>query len=159
MESLLAHLTAPWASMFANSAALRTAVGFAHVGGLVASAGRAVVMDSAVLRASASERARAAALSSLAASHRLIASGLAVVILSGLLLFAADVETYFESLAFWTKMLGIVLLSVNGVVMMRATRAAERGEPPAWVRLRRTAMVSLVLWTLTTLIGAALPNV
>ncbi len=85
MESFLANLAAPWASWFANSAAIRTAVGFAHVGGLVASAGRAVVMDVGVLRAATNEGDQAHALGSLAASHRLVVIGLAVVMASGVL--------------------------------------------------------------------------
>jgi hypothetical protein len=36
---------------------------------------------------------------------------------------------------------------------------AEAGDRAARVALRRASIVSIVLWFLTTLIGAALPNV
>ncbi len=159
MDGLLAQLTAPWASLFANSAAIRTAVGFAHVGGLVVGAGRAIVTDRAVLGAAGAEETRAAALAGLVASHRTVMASLAVVIASGLMLWAADVETYLVSWAFYTKMTGLALLLVNGRVMLQATRAASRGAAGAWSTLRVTAILSLLLWTFTTLMGAALPNV
>ena len=44
-------------------------------------------------------------------------------------------------------------------MLTRAEHAAVRGEPRAWGRLRQSAVVSLALWFLTTLAGAALPNV
>ena len=51
MDLTIAHLTSHWAGWYANSASVRTVVGFAHIGGLVASGGPALVMDRTVLRA------------------------------------------------------------------------------------------------------------
>ena len=53
----------------------------------------------------------------------------------------------------------MALLLVNGVLLLRGERRAARGQIDAWPRLHHTAIASLVLWFLTTLAGAALPNI
>ena len=92
-------------------------------------------------------------------AHRIVLTGLTIAVVSGLLLFVADWDTYLVSKVFWTKMVLVALLLVNGLGLTRAEAAAVRGEPRAWIRLRRGAIVSLMLWFLTTLAGTALPNV
>jgi len=79
--------------------------------------------------------------------------------MSGVLLFGADVETFLYSRIFWLKMGLMVLLLINGLLLLRGERQAQRGEPDAWARLHYTAVASLVLWFLTTLAGVALPNI
>jgi hypothetical protein len=149
---------ADWASLYANSAVLRTALGFAHVGGLVASAGPAFVIDRAILRAArVGSATRGAHLAELEASHPFVIGGLAVVVLSGLLLFGADVDTFIHSAVFWIKMALVTLLLGNGWMLRRIGRAAAAGHHTA--PLARAAFFSMSLWTLTTLVGAALPNV
>jgi uncharacterized membrane-anchored protein len=151
------HGVATWASWFANSAALRTGIAFAHVGGLVASAGPALVTDYAVLRASRRDaQARTSALRDLVARHRWVIAGLTV---SGVMLLFADLESYLPSTAFWIKMAGVVLLAVNGSMMWHAMRAASAGRAAAWRTLRVAAVISIVLWMAITLLGTALPNV
>ncbi len=60
---------------------------------------------------------------------------------------------------FWIKMCLMALLVVNGALLLRGERRLTRGDARAWARLHQTAVVSLVLWFLTTLAGAALPNI
>jgi len=159
MAGAFGSLVSDWASLYANSSALRTAIGFLHIGGLVVSGGRAIVMDrETILAFRRSDSDRADAIHDLRASHPLVIGGLTVVTLSGLLLLGADLDSYLVSTTFWIKMGCILLLSLNGWWMVRATRAAENASS-AWPTLRQTALVSLVLWTATTLLGAALPNV
>jgi hypothetical protein len=50
-------------------------------------------------------------------------------------------------------------LLVNGALLLRGERQAARGDANAWPRLHDTAVASLMLWFLTTLAGAALPNI
>jgi hypothetical protein len=157
----LTHLTDAWAALYSDSALLRTAIGFAHVAGLVAGGGSAVVADRSILRA-ARRRADPEAreqLVRLHAMHRGVILGLGVVIASGLLLFASDVDTYVHSWVFWTKMVAVGGLFLNGAVVMAAERGAAHGHPRGWDRLVRASTASLALWFLTTLLGAALPNV
>ena len=142
-----------WGSYYANHAVLRTFVAFAHVGGLVAGGGAAIVADRAILAGvSRNDVERRLLLTSVRDTHAVVRWGLLVVIVSGVLLFAADVDTYLASQLFWTKMALVVLLMINGAALTSAERRFS------WEILRWTAIASLTLWMLTTLIGVALPN-
>lgn len=103
---------------------------------------------------------RALALSTIAAVHRPVVIGLVVVTLSGVLLFAADVDTFAGSVTFWVKMALIVALTANGLLMQRAERRRDRDgdDAPAWRQLRLTSIASRSLWLLTTLAGVMLVN-
>jgi uncharacterized membrane protein len=106
----------------------------------------AVAADRASLRAvRASPTQQSSHLRELGLVHRVVLWGLAITFASGLLLAAADVETYATLNAFWVKMGLIVLLLVNGYSMQRAERALAAGTA-AWRRLHRSAILSLVLW-------------
>jgi hypothetical protein len=155
------QLLESWSSFYSNHAALRTAVDFIHVGGLVAGGGGAISADLASITAARQDgvMARATQLQLLKRTHRIAVLGLAALFASGVLLFAADVGTYLYSRIFWVKMGLIVMLLVNGSALLRIERAAARGDRRAWRRLHVAAIVSLVLWGLTTLAGAALPNI
>lgn len=155
---MLSHLLESWNSLYANHAALRTGIEFMHIGGLVAGGGCAITADLATIR-SARSAARAMELHLLKRTHLIVALGLILLFISGLLLLAADVETYWHSRIFWLKMSLIVLLLMNGTLLLLGERQVKGGDARAWARLHYTAMASLVLWFLTTLAGAALPNI
>jgi hypothetical protein len=160
MLDQLAAAASQWTSLYSNHAVLRTAVVFAHIGGLVGAGGCAVAADRATLLALRRHEAeRRHQVEALAGTHRVVIAGLIFVIASGLLLFAADVQTFLYSRVFWSKMAMLLLLLVNGMVLTSAERRANRGEDRAWDRLRATAVVSLTLWFLITLAGVALTNV
>jgi hypothetical protein len=153
-------LLATWASLYSNSAVIRTCVLFAHVGGLVWGGGAAIAADRAILGSARLDAAgRLSALGDLRGIHRVVLIGLTSVVASGVLLFTSDVDTFLHSRVFWIKMTCVVLLLVNGFVLERAERAASTGRSHAWVHLRRTSIVSLGLWLLITLLGASLTNV
>ncbi len=157
---MLRDLLESWSSLYANHAALRTAIEFTHIGGLVAGAGCAIMVDLVTITAAAGgPAARATELQLLGQTHRIIVLGLALLSISGALLFAADVETFLHSRVFWLKMGLMVLLLTNGALLRLAEGQANRGEPRAWARLHHTAAASLLLWFLTTLAGAALLNI
>lgn len=131
-----------------------------HVGGLLAGGGCAITADLATIRAAREgAAARVTQLHVLQRTHRLVVSGLGALVFSGLLQFTADLETFLHSRVFWLKMGLFVLLLANGGLLLRGERQVTRGEPNAWTRLRYAAAASLVLWFLTTLAGAALPNI
>jgi hypothetical protein len=157
---VVTQLVESWSSLYANHAALRTAVEFVHIGGLVAGGGCAMTADLATIAAAREGvAARTTHLDSLKKTHRLIVLGLVALFVSGVLLFAADVGTFWYSRVFWLKMALIVVLLVNGALFLRVERQAQRGDTRAWAHLHYTAAASLVLWFLTTLAGAALPNI
>jgi len=150
-----------WASLYAQHAAIRTVVSFAHVAALIAAGGCAFVADRSVLATNpASRDERLTTLAVLADAHPVVLGGLTLVFVSGILLFAADVDALLYSRFFWTKMLLVALLLMNGASLVGAERDGF-GEPAdiRWARLRRAARVSLTLWFATTLAGVALPNI
>jgi uncharacterized membrane protein len=154
------YLIESWSSLYANHAALRTAIEFMHIGGLVVGGGCAITADIAtIIAVREGPAARTTQLHLLKRTHGLVVLGLVALSISGVLLFAADVETYLYSRIFWIKIGLMVLLLANGALLLVGERQANRGEPRAWARLHYTATVSLVLWFLTTLAGAALPNI
>jgi len=153
----LSKLAAPWASMYANHALLRTLVAFAHVGALVVGGGAAVTLDRTTL--SVTDARRAEVVAALGASHRVVIGSLVLVMLSGVLMFAADVDALIASRVFWIKMAIVAGLIVNGALLHAAERRAAAGDPLAWRRLHSTAMTSVFAWLAATLAGVALLNI
>ena len=148
---MLAGILDSWSALYSNHASLRTAIEFAHVGGLLAGGGSALAADLAIVRGGDPQL--------LKRTHVLVIAGLVALFASGILLFAADVDTYLYSRVYWIKIALIVVLLVNGAVLWRAERRAAAGENDAWKTLHYTAIASLILWFATTLAGAALPNI
>ena len=159
----------PWRHVFAHSPWLSTVVLFGHLGGLLAAGGLTVASDRATLRLDPDDAAdRRRHLSDLARLQRPVGCAFAVALLSGALLFLADVEAFALSRIFWTKMALVALLVANAVVSARLDKALRRdvsGAHPEAVTLRRDrrwrrrrfgAMVSAVLWFGLVLTGAAL---
>jgi hypothetical protein len=154
----LAHA---WGEYYGDHPLLETGVTFAHLGGLVLSGGIAVASDRLVLRGGGpGANERPIALAVLGTSHRAVIAGLAVVALSGILLFLADFDTFLTSWLYWAKMGCVALLLGNGLLLQRAERTlrVDAASPDGWARLRRGAVVSLTLWLLITLLGTALVN-
>jgi uncharacterized membrane protein len=152
--AVLRDFAVEWGSYYANHAVVRTLVTFAHIGGLVAGGGAALTADRGILSAAARDASeRASQLTAIHNAHAVVRAGLVTVIASGVLLFAADVDTYLASRLFWTKMALVALLVANGAALTAAERRAS------WRTLRWTAIASLTLWLLTTLTGTGLLNI
>jgi len=158
MTAVLRDLATTWGSFYANHATMRTVIAFGHIGGLVAAGGASMVGDREILSATR-RRTHDAVLTTIRKTHRLVLAGLAVVIVSGVLLFAADVDAYLVSRLFWIKMALVVALMINGAILTRVGRRVSSDPGRSWRILQWTAIASLSLWFLTTLIGAALPNI
>lgn len=155
----LARVAAPWAKVFADYKAVSAGVLFLHLVPLVVAAGAAFAADRATLRAaSAGPGERSRQLKELAAIHRVVRFGLALSLVSGVLMFLSDVETFLGSVFFWIKLVCVGLLLVNGYFMTRTEQAlAAAGENEAlWARMRTIALVSATLWLVTTLAGVVL---
>ena len=149
-----------WASIYANSASLRSMLSFAHIAGLVSGGGCALAADRATLRAfRRAPNGIAAEIHHLHGVHHVVLSGLAIVIASGVLLMLADLDAYLTATAFWIKMTLVAALFVNGSLLVRSALAAEAGDRGAGRTLRRASIASILLWLATTLAGAVLPNV
>lgn len=157
----LALAVAPWADFYNDSKVAQTVVTFGHFGGMMTAGGFALGADRATLRAVRSDAPdRQRHLQELSSIHPIVVGALAVTALSGLLMFAADLEALAVSPYFWLKIGLVGLLLLNGLVMLRAEKALAL-EPPAagkaWIRLRRASLVSLALWFAVVLAGSILP--
>ena len=159
----LVSMVAPWADFYNASKVAQTTVTFSHFGGMMTAGGFALAADRSTLRAARGETTdRDRHLRELSSVHPIVVGALGVTALSGLLMFAADLETLAGSAVFWAKMGLVFLLLLNGYAMLRAERRLEAGDPAEaryWAQLRTASLVSLALWFLVVLVGSILPNV
>ena len=158
-SSALARLAEPWNSLYSDSKVVSSAVVFLHLLPLLVAGGAALTADRATLRAargSADDRTRQ--LGDLARVHGMVLAGLALSFVSGVLLFLSDVDEYLGSPVFWVKLGFVGLLLLNGFMMTRTEKALASGgdETALWARLRTISVLSLILWTTTTLVGVVL---
>jgi hypothetical protein len=155
----ISDLADSWSSIYSNSAVIKSAVQFGHLGGLLVAGGMAIAADRATLIAhrSGHDAVRREA-DRLAALHGPVLAGLIVVVITGGLLMLADLDAYLAARTFWIKMALVVGLLVNGGFLRRFGRGAGAGEIRAFRGLAVASRVSLALWLATTLAGAVLPN-
>ena len=159
-----------WKSAYSNSKVIPAVVTSVHLIALLFGGGFAVAADRATLRVGRRGAAdEATQLAELRAVHKPVLLALVILFASGVLLAAADLETFATSPVFWVKLGLVALLLVNGFVLER-TESRLRGLSarevvPAgrvqslWRRLRTSAVLSLVLWTATLVAGTLLVNV
>ena len=161
----------PWRRVFAHSPLLSTVILFGHLGGLLAAGGLTVASDRATLRLDPNDDVdRQRHLADLAHLQTPVWIAFVVALLSGALLFLADVEAFAASRIFWTKMALVALLVANAVTSARLDAALRRdayvGSAAAesadytrrWRRRRAFAIASAMLWFGLVLIGAALAS-
>lgn len=154
----LREMADTWSSWYANSAALRSVVSFAHVGSLITGGGYAIASDLGTLRAvRRGGESVSAELERLRTAHRIVIGSLVLVIGSGLLLTLADLDAYLASTTFWIKMALVVCLLINGAALIQVTARATVDHARR-ARLRLVTMASVVLWLATTLLGVVVPN-
>lgn len=159
MAPWITGLADNWSSIYSNSATIKSAVLFGHVGGLVSGGGLAIATDRATLAAHriGIDAVRREA-DRLGGIHGVVIASLVVVLVSGLLLTLADLDAYLAAPVFWIKMALVGALLVNGVLLRWSGRAAGGGHARAHNTLVAAARASLILWFATTLAGAILPN-
>jgi hypothetical protein len=158
----LAAAVAPWADFYNASKVAQTTVTFGHFGGMMTAGGFALAADRSTLRAvNAEADDRSRHLSELAGIHPIVLGALGVTALSGLLMFAADLETLTVAPAFWVKLGLVGLLLANGYAMVRTERRLQLAPADAglWSLLRLASLASLGLWFAVLLAGSILPNV
>ena len=155
----LIHASGSWARLYADSHIVSTGMIYLHLAGLLLAGGAAVSADRATLQASREDdAARVAHLPRLASVHALVIGGLAIMMVSGVLMFLADVETFWNLRVFWIKMGLVVLLLANGLVMRRAERLASSSPARAWAGLKVTSVISVGMWFVIVLAGTILAS-
>jgi hypothetical protein len=150
------HFLAPWAHLYQHTMALQAGVTYFHLVGIVLGGGVAVAADRASLRLSPDVPDWRGELDRLAAVHRWVVGGLALIFASGLLMMLAEVETFAISEVFWIKMGLVAVLLANGYARLRVEIALRQGAVAGWRWFRRTSMASLALWFFVLLAGALL---
>jgi hypothetical protein len=157
LSALLIQTAEPWATFYNHSRVLMTLVTFGHLAGVLVGGGAAIVFDRAILRLGLEDRAEPRRhLGELSDVHRVVLFGLALTLVTGVLMLSADLEALLVSRVFWTKMGLLVLLALNGLVMLRAEGGLGRPVGGSWSRLRAAAVVSLVLWFLVVFVSTAM---
>jgi hypothetical protein len=147
-----------WSSFYGNHAAVSTTITYLHLAGLVVGGGAAVTTDRQILRAwhRGGER-RSAVLLDVAAVHAFVVGGLALTMVTGVLMMLADFDTFKGSALFWGKMGGVGLLLVNGAVLGWAERLARRTSgSKGWPILGAVSAASMLLWMATLFLGTCL---
>ena len=161
----------PWRRLYSHSTLVSTLVLFGHLAGMLAGGGLSIAADRATLRLDvAREDERRRHLADLARTNRTVIAALVVAIVSGALLFFADVEVFATSSIFWAKMALLALLIANLWLARRAERALRDDRPSGaldgapsrqdrlWRRRRGSAMASIALWFVLVLAGTALAS-
>lgn len=144
---ILIDLAHPWATLYGDSQPVSVTVTYLHFGGLLLAGGSAVAVDRDTLRADrADPGARARGLHAIRDVHRWVLAGLALTLVSGVLLFGSDVETYWGAAVFWIKMGLVALLLANGAWLRATEHRATPEDGVRWGRLRLAAGISLALW-------------
>ena len=160
----------PWQSAYSNSKVIPGVVTSIHLVALLFGGGLAVAADRSTLRVGRRGIAdQATQLAELRAVHKPVLLALVALFVSGVLLTAADLETFVSSPAFWVKLSLVTLLLLNGLVLERTESrlrklSAREIVPTAlvqrlWRRLRRSAVLSIALWTATLVAGTLLVNI
>ena len=169
MLDRLIALAAPWQAVYSGSKILPSVVTTVHLVALLFGGGLAIAADRATLRVGRHGKAHEVTqLAELRAVHRPVLVALTALFASGVLLTAADLETFISAPMFWVKLALVALLLANGVVLERTetrlrslmSRTTVPAEPVArlWRRLRMSSACSLGLWTATLVAGALLVN-
>jgi len=152
----VSQLLAGWARLYGHTPVSAT-VTYLHLVGILVGGGVAVAADRASLRLSPETLPDwRTELDRLAAVHRWVVGGLALIFASGLLMALAQVTNFGTSVVFWTKMGLVALLLGNGYARLRTEIALRQGSVAAWGWFRRTSTASLVLWFLVLLAGTLL---
>ena len=160
---VLTRLVEPWAQFYSHSKTASTIVTFLHIAPIVVGGGIAIALDRATLRLDVNDtQARERHLTELGSVHPIVLWSLVVLLLSGLGMLAADLDTFLGSWVFWLKMALIVALLANGARMTRLERALAGAAGTAgdqWRRLRGIAITSVILWLAITFAGVVLTSV
>jgi hypothetical protein len=159
----LAEIAKPWTRFYSKSDVAQTLVLFTHLAGMLGGGGVAIAADRAMWKArTATDEVRARLLAEVDAAHRPVLIGIAMAGVSGVLMTAADVETYVPSLLWWGKMAAFALLLANGAWLQSMEQRARRTPATmaaAWPRVALASKFSYVLWFAVVLGGVMLMNV
>ena len=143
-----------WSAYYGDHHAISITTRFMHLAGIVVGGGTAITADGAALRARRDwARRKDAVVAAMAEAHWVVVPSLGVIVATGLMMTAADTETFLNSRMFWSKMALFAVLVLNGAGLVAAERAAARSTESAPGVLTAVSGVSLVAWLGVLLLG------
>ena len=149
-------MTTWWSAYYSDHQLVSLLIRYLHLAALMVGGGTALAIDRVVLgtaRTRTDDRRRAA-FTAMKGSHRVVVPALAIVTASGILMAAADWDTFVASRLFWIKMVLFGLLIVNGMALVAAERAyAKSTAILMWRRVVLASGASCLLWLLILWIG------
>lgn len=157
----VSRLAEPWSKLFGDHKSVSAAMTFLHLAPLIIAAGAAVASDRATLRVCRGDVAdRARQLRERSSIHAVVLGGLALSLVSGVLLLLSDAQIYLVSIFLWIKLGLVAMLLANGFLMARTEKQLNgSGEDgPLWRRMRTLAVLSMILWLATMLAGVVLAD-
>lgn len=158
----MVELVKPWAKFYSKSSPAQTVVMFTHLAGVLGGGGLAIAADRAMWKArTATGEVRARLLADVEGVHRPVIIGLGMAVVSGVLMTAADLETFVTSPIWWAKMAAFVLLLINGKWLQTIEQGAQRTPatmPTVWSKLALSSRFSYFLWFAVVLGGVLLKN-
>lgn len=166
MERLVA-LCAPWSTLFDHSKVVSGTVTGVHIMALFIGGGLAIAADRLTLRvANTDGTGRRVQLDEVCAVHGIVLVNVILLFVSGVLLAAADVETFFGSPVFWVKLAFVAALVVNGALLTRIENSLSKRpgvdrsaiDDATWTRVRLFSRSSVFLWIATAVVGIVLSN-
>lgn len=156
----LAGLVSPWAEFYNASKVTQGLMLFGHLGGMMLGGGAALSADRATLRVHLTDDDGPRHLAELRRVHPVVLMSLGIMLVTGLGMLLADLESLATAPVFWAKMSLVAALLVNGGAMVRIERGLTLAGDRAgrrWALLRRASIASLSLWFLLVLLGSLLP--
>jgi len=157
----IARWLEPWNHLFGHSKWVAGTVTGTHIIFLMFGGGLAIAADRTTLRVDrANSAARDEQVREIRAVHLPVLVSLVMLLASGVLLGASDVNTFLPSVWFWVKIALVVLLMINGSVLtLTERRLGQNLTDAGWARLRTLAWASITLWTATAVVGIVLSNI
>jgi hypothetical protein len=89
-------------------------------------------------------------------AHPYVIAWTAVLAMSGALMMAADISTFWSSRVFWIKVTLVALLCTNGVAMLLIENRTRRAGINQWNSLVLVSTFSAILWLTTLFVGTLL---
>ena len=151
----------PWNHLFSHSKWVAGTVTGTHIIFLMFGGGLAIAADRTTLRIDrTNSAARDEQVREIRAVHLPVLVSLVMLLASGVLLGASDVNTFLPSVWFWIKIALVLLLLINGSLLtLTERRLGQVFTDAGWARLRTLAWTSISLWTATAVVGIVLSNI
>ncbi len=152
----IVQLVEPFAKVYNHSKVLSIGTTYVHLASMMGAGGVAIAADRTTLGLDAGDRDGVARhVAAQQQMHRWVVIGLSLSVITGVMMFAGDAETFIKSAWYWSKIGSVVLLLGNGLLLQRAEKALanDPSDAKAVGRLRLSAGLSLALWFVVALLG------